>query len=134
MKKHSREGVITHKFVEMMKLMNVYLNHFPKHEKQALCSQIRNTAYGLFNLITEGYKRYHKKTTLTQIDVMHEQLRMLVYLAYELGYFRFGSGEMLEVGAEELEGHRYMAISKLVDELGKMIGAWIANAKEKCEW
>ena len=65
MKKHSREGVITHKFVEMMKLMNVYLNHFPKHEKQALCAQIRSTAYGLFNLITEGYKRYHKKTTLT---------------------------------------------------------------------
>lgn len=57
MKKHSREGVITHKFVEMMTLMNVYLNHFPKHEKQALCAQIRNTAYGLFNLITEGYKR-----------------------------------------------------------------------------
>ena len=74
MKKHSREGVITHKFVEMMKLMNVYLNHFPKHEKQALCAQIRNTAYGLFNLITEGYKRYHKKTTLTQIDEMYQRL------------------------------------------------------------
>jgi len=134
MKKHSREGVITHKFVEMMTLMNTYLNHFPKHERQALCAQIRNTAYGLFSLITEGYKRYHKKTTLTQIDVMHEQLRMLVYLAYELGYFRFGAGERLEVGAEEIEGHRYMAISKLVDELGKMIGAWIVNAKEKGEW
>ncbi len=134
MKKHSREGVITHKFVEMMKLMNIYLNHFPKHEKQALCAQIRNTAYGLFNLITEGYKRYHKKTTLTQIDVVHEQLRMLVYLSYELGYFRFSAGERLSNSAEETEGHRYMAISKLVDEIGKMIGAWIASAKEKGEW
>ena len=134
MKKHSREGVITHKFVEMMTLMNVYLNHFPKHEKQALCAQIRNTAYGLFNLITEGYKRYHKKTTLTQIDVMHEQLRMLAYLAYELGYFRYGAGEQLATGAEETEGHRYMAISRLIDELGKMIGAWIVSAKEKGEW
>jgi len=134
MKKHSREGVITHKFVEMTKLLNIYLNHFPKHEKQALCAQIRNTAYGLFNLITEGYKRYHKKTTLTQIDVMHEQLRMLTYLAYELGYFRFSAGERLASEAEDTEGHRYMAISKLVDELGKMIGAWIASAKEKGEW
>jgi hypothetical protein len=115
MKKHSREGVITHKFVEMMKLMNIYLNHFPKHEKQALCAQI-------------------KKTTLTQIDVMHEQLRMLTYLSYELGYFRFGAGEQLATGAEETEGHRYMAISRLIDELGKMIGAWIVSAKEKGEW
>ena len=34
MKKHSREGVMTHKFVEMMKLMNIYLNHSEAHKRR----------------------------------------------------------------------------------------------------
>lgn len=39
MKKHSREGVITHKFVEMMKLMNIYLNHrLPEAHKRRLAA------------------------------------------------------------------------------------------------
>ena len=128
MKKHSREGVITHKFVEMMKLMNIYLNHFPKHEKQALCAQIRNTAYGLFNLITEGYKRYHKKTTLTQIDVMHEQLRMLINLAFKLGYYEYKTGK--DKGHTPSEAlRRYSSLSGLIDSLGEMIGGWIRSLR-----
>jgi len=43
------------------KLMNVYLNHFPKHEKYALANRIRNTAYEVYELIMEGQKRYFKK-------------------------------------------------------------------------
>jgi hypothetical protein len=55
--------------VEMLKLLNVYLNHFPKHEKYALANQIRNTAYEIYDLIAEGQKRYYKKTSLTQMDI-----------------------------------------------------------------
>lgn len=54
---------LARRFVETMQLLNVYLNHFPKHEKYALCGLIRSTAYELFDLITEGQKRYHKKTS-----------------------------------------------------------------------
>lgn len=132
-KTYSRDGVIPHKFIEMMRLLNVYLNHFPKHERHALCSEIRITAYRLFNLITEAFKRYYKKTTLTQIDITHEQLRMQIYLAYELGYFGFSSGKEAEK-RDEVEGHRYLTISRLIDELGKLIGAWIGNAKARGEW
>ncbi len=132
MKKHSRDGVITHKFVETMKLMNIYLNHFPKHERYALCARIRTTAYAVYDLIVEGMKRYHKKTTLTALDIAHEQLRMQVFLAHELGYFGY-----TKCAADDNEGtepKRYMAISRHIDELGKMIGAWIVSAKERGEW
>ena len=50
--------------MEFMKLLNIYLNHFPKFEKYALSNRIRNTSYELYDLITEGEKRYYKKTTL----------------------------------------------------------------------
>jgi four helix bundle protein len=117
------------KFIEFAKLMNIYLNHFPKHEKYALADRIRNTAYQVYDLITEGQKRYHKKTTLTTLDIAHEQLRMQLYLACELGYFRFKDGSKAD-NAEELEAHRWQAISKLVDELGRMIGGWIKREAE----
>jgi len=121
-----REAALVRKFIETSKLINVYLNHFPRHEKYALCSRIRNSAYEVFDLVTEGQKRYHKKTTLTQLDVAHERLRMQLFLAYELGYFKFKDGRSA-ADAAELEAHRWQAISKLVDELGRMIGGWIRH-------
>lgn len=88
-----REAALVRKFMDFAKLMNVYLNHFPKHERYALCNRIRNSSYEVYDLITEGQKRYHKKTTLTSLDIAHEQLRMQLFLAYELGYFRFTDGK-----------------------------------------
>lgn len=130
---HSEAG-LNRKFMEFAKLLNIYLNHFPKHEKYALANKIRNTAYDVYDFISEGQKRYHKKTTLTNLDIAHEKLRMQLYLAYELGYFRFKDGKQSEKNPDELEEHRFSVISKLNDELGKMIGGWIKKIKQENRW
>jgi hypothetical protein len=57
-----------------------------------------------------------------------------VYLAYELGYFRFKDGKTSQQTPDELEAHRYTTISGLVDELGRMIGAWIGKMKADKKW
>jgi len=116
----------------MMKLLNMYLNHFPRYEKYALSNGIRNTAYRVYDLITECQKRYHKKTSLTMLDIEHEKLRMQINLAYELEYFAFKNGaKNIKVAKPE---HRYLAISRLIDEIGKIIGAWINKLKELKEF
>jgi len=125
------EPALNRKFIETVKLLNVYVNHFPAHEKYALSNQIRKTAYELYDLITEGQKRYFKKTTLTNLDITHEKLRMQIYLAYEIGYFNFKDGRQSEKKVEE---KRYSAMSRQVDELGKMIGGWIKKIKEQNKW
>lgn len=51
------ETELNRKFIEFAKLLNIYLNHFPKHEKYALTNQIRSTAYEVYDLISEGQKR-----------------------------------------------------------------------------
>ena len=130
---HSEAG-LNRKFLEFIKLLNIYLNHFPRHEKYALSNRMRNTAYEVYDFITESQKRYYKKTTLTNLDIVHEKLRMQIYLAYELGYFRFKDNKKIEKSPEQLEGHRFIAISKLNDELGKMIGGWIKKTKEINKW
>lgn len=123
------EAKLDRKFTEMAKLMTAYLNHFPKHEKYALALEIRRAAYAVYGLIVEAQKRYHKKTTLTNLDVEHEKLRMLVRLAYALGYFGFKDGA--QTGRPEATAeHRYLALSRLVDELGRMIGGWIAADRQ----
>lgn len=128
------EPALNRKFMEFAKLLNIYLNHFPKHEKYALSNRIRNTAYDVYDFISEGQKRYHKKTTLTQLDIAHEKLRMQLYLAYELGYFKYKNGKQPEKAAATIELKRFVAISGMVDELGKMIGGWIKKIKDENRW
>jgi len=88
----------------------------------------------LYDYITEGRKRYYKKTTLTNLDIVHEKLRMQVHLAFELGYFRFKDGKEVDKNPEEQERKRYTTITLKVDELGKMIGGWIKVLKAENKW
>ena len=100
------EAHLDQKFMEFAKLMNIHLNHFPKHEKYGLALEIRRAAYDVYGFIVEAQKRYQKKTTLTNLDIRHEQLRMLVRLAHTLGYFEFKDGKTLkEVVVEYPIGH-----------------------------
>ncbi len=123
------EASLDRKFTEFAKLMNLYLNHFPTHEKYGLGLEIRRAAYDVYALIVECQKRYHKKTTFINLDIRHEQLRMLARLAHEMGYFDFKEGEKKhDKGRAE---HRYLSISLLIDELGRMIGGWIVADRDK---
>jgi four helix bundle protein len=121
------EAILNRKFMEMMKLLNIYLNHFPRNEKYALANNIRNTAYSIYDLITECQKRYYKKTSLTELDVTHQKLRMQIYLANELSYFTFKDGKQNR-GVDAPK--RFLAISNLIDEIGKIIGAWINKLRD----
>ncbi|MBA3836477.1 MAG: four helix bundle protein [Zymomonas sp.] len=125
------EAKLDQKYVAFVKLLNLYLNHFPKSERYGLALEIRRAAYDVYALIVECQKRYHKKTTLTQLDIRHEQLRMLTRLAHELGYFGFKDGTH---DTDKSRGeHRYLTLSRLIDELGRMIGGWLLADRAKEE-
>ena len=121
------EAAILHKCRELILLLNVNLNHFPRHEKYALCQQIRVAVYDVLKGLVECQKRYHNKTSLTRLDVQHEQLRTLVNLAFEMGYFGYHHHQRGRSDAESLR--RYTAVSILVNELGAMIGGWIRSLR-----
>lgn len=125
------EARLDSKFITFAKQLNLYLNHFPKHEKYGLSQQIRNKAYEVYGYIVESQKRYHKKTSLSNLDICHEQLRMFVRLAFELGYFKFKNGETGDKDWEKVENNRYLTLNRMIDEMGRMIGGWISLEKEK---
>ncbi len=120
------EAKLDTKFIEFTKQMNWYLNHFPRHEKYGICLQIRNKAYEVYGFIVESQKRYHKKTSLTNLDISHEQLRMFVRLAFEMGYFAYKDGALNEVHKKSPE-ERYEVLNRMIDELGRLIGGWIRD-------
>jgi hypothetical protein len=121
------EASIARKCTDLIALLNVHLNHFPKHERYALQQRIRDAAYDVFGLIVECQKKYHNKTSLTKLDIRHEQLRMFVNLGFELGYYKYEDGKRQRTQTEELR--RYTAVSVLINELGAMIGGWIRSLK-----
>lgn len=99
-----------------------YLAHFPNCHKYTLTQGIRQAFVDVYNLVTEAQKRYQKKTTLTQLDIRHEQLRMLVHLANELGLFGYSAGKK---DAQAQAAHRFTVLLRMIDELGRMIGGWL---------
>jgi hypothetical protein len=116
-----------HKCREMILLLNIHLNHFPRHEKYGLCQQIRQAAYDVYGLLVECQKRYHNKTSLQRLDTRHEQLRMFINLAFEMGYYLYHDHKH-DRSQHEAE-RRYTALSILVNELGAMIGGWIRSLR-----
>ena len=121
------QAAIHNKCKELILLLQVNLNHFPRHEKYGLCQEIRQCVYGVLAGIVECQKRYHNKTSLSKLDVQHEQLRVFVNLAWELGYFSYEHHKRARSEAESLR--RYTAVSVLVNELGAMIGGWIRSLR-----
>jgi hypothetical protein len=128
------EPIFVRKFITFAKQTNLYLNHFPKHEKYGLCAYIREDMYKVFDLMIEGQKRYHKKTTLSELDICHERLRAKLLLAYHLGYFGFKDGKTDGDNPLTIAEKRYANISFLCDEIGKLIGGWIKKIKEENRW
>lgn len=128
---HAQAG-LQRKLVLLGAQLGGYLRHFPSCHKFALTNSIRVAFVDVYNLVVEVQKRHNKKTAMIQLDVRHEQLRMLINLAHELGLFAHNAGKVID---KDIATHRYLTISLKVDEIGKMIGGWVqkefrSDAKE----
>ncbi|MGK9367513.1 diversity-generating retroelement protein Avd [Melioribacter sp. Ez-97] len=105
--------LIVKKIKDMIVYNNIMLKQFPKHEKYLLANKIREIGYEIYEFAITINKKFHKKTTFTNLNIKHELLRQLINLAYELKYI-------------DSQKHR---VSQLhIDEVGRMIGAWIKRA------
>jgi four helix bundle protein len=108
--------LIEDKCREMMLYGYQALKQFPKHEKHVLGAEIRLSMLQLQRLVITAFKRYHKKTTLTDLDIELAILKRQVRLAKDLRYL-------------DLKKYQHW-IEKLV-EIGRMIGGWIKSVKPK---
>lgn len=104
------------KTYDMILYGNQCLNQFPKSEKYALVAEIKRSMYALLRLIIEANKKYYKKTTAQQLDVELETLRT---------YIRLSADEQMRY----LPIKKYEHWSKLLNEIGRMVGGWMKTMK-----
>lgn len=105
-----RYYLIERKAKELIKYIDVYTRHFPKYQKYVLGERLRNQSQDLIDIIITINKKHYKKTDLSMLDVRHEQLRVNANISYELELVKYDM---------------YHHLANLIDEMGKMIGAWL---------
>ena len=127
----TNSSLLKSKISKMSSQLNIYLNHYPKHEKYALCNDTRTSAYELLKIVVIIEKKYNKKTHLTDLDIACSMLKHQLKLGYDLGYFNFKDGKRDESKVEAVR--KYKVIAEMVNEIGKMIGGWIKANDSRIE-
>jgi hypothetical protein len=102
--------LIRQKCEAMIEYGHIAIRQFPKMERHVLGAEIRTTMWQVLRLIVICNKRYHKKTTLQELDAEIDLLRSQVRMAKNLNYLDF---------------KKYENWAKLNDEIGRMTGGWI---------
>lgn len=104
--------LIRQKCEAMIEYGHVAIRQFPKMERHVLGAEIRTTMWQILRLIVVCNKRYHKKTTLQELDAEIDLLRSQVRMAKNLGHLDF---------------KKYENWSTLNDEIGRMLGGWVKS-------
>lgn len=86
------------------------LAQYPKSEKFALAADIKRCMHRILEKVIEANKKYYKKTTLQELDVEVAKLKAFLRLSQELEFLSF---------------KKYEIWSKMVVEIGKMLGGWL---------
>ncbi|MFY9328507.1 MAG: diversity-generating retroelement protein Avd [Georgfuchsia sp.] len=107
--------LIRQKCEAMIEYGYIALRQFPKYERHVLGADIRATLWRLLRLIVICHKRYHKKTTLQDLDAELDILRSQVRIAKSMAYLDF---------------QKYEHWAKLNDEIGRMLGGWLKGQRE----
>jgi hypothetical protein len=102
------------KVEQMIQYAYAPLRNFPKAEKHVLSAEIQQSMYRLLRLVIVINRRYHKKTTMQELDAELDLLRSLVRLAADLQFLPF---------------RQYEIWSRHLAEIGRMVGGWMAWAR-----
>lgn len=107
---------IKRKVEDMIAYGYTVLRQFPKAERHVLSQEIRNTMWALLRFVIVCNRRYHKKTTMQDLDAELDLLRSQIRVAQALGYLPF---------------RNYEVWSRHLDEIGRMIGGWFRTLSQQ---
>jgi len=110
------EFKILQKVQDLMIYSYPILNQFPKAEKFSFAQDIRHCLNELLELTITEEKRYIKKTTIENMDICNEKLKIYVRVAHDLKY---------------IDKHRFAVWETKIVEIGKMIGGLLKSVNGK---
>lgn len=108
------EAMLT-KLEELDDYTHIALRQYPKAERHLLTADTRMCVEKILRLTLTAWKRYHKKTTLHDLDIEIEVLRHLIRKAVRMKY---------------VTPQRYAIWASHVNELGRMLGGWLRAVRD----
>ena len=105
---------IRQKVEDMITYGYTALRQFPRSEKHTLAADIKQSMYKLLYLVIVTNKKYHKKTTMQELDSELDFLRSLIRVAMQLKFLPF---------------KKYENWAGMLNEIGRMIGGWFKSIK-----
>jgi hypothetical protein len=106
--------LIIQKIEDMMRYGYQAVAHFPKSERHVMSQEIRLATWRVMRGAVLCAKRYHKKTTLCDMDADLELLRRQIRMAKDLGILPF---------------KKYEIWARHLDEIGRIVGSWLKKVK-----
>ncbi len=100
---------IFHKTYEFIKWLHTLLNKFPKLEKYTMAQKIENTSLNFLESIIQSNNDFDKRQSLQKAIIELDKLRIFFRLSKDLQFISF---DQYEYG------------SKLINEIGRMLGGW----------
>ncbi len=102
------DGMILYqKLADLSEWLFPAVDRFPRREKFALCTQIKNCVYGMVRNTIRAQKSRDKLRHLFEVDLELEMLRFLVRQAHQAKY---------------LSSRRYQLVAMRLSEIGKIVG------------
>lgn len=105
--------ILWQKMEDFVEYLFPIVDRYPKHEKFALSSQIKNTCYGILHQIIRTNKSRQKLPGLYEIDTQLEFLRWLLRHSHRRKY---------------LSPRSYETAGKMVAEIGRIVGGLLKGA------
>ncbi len=114
-KKDTEELIIQQKVYDMILYAYPAIEQFPKSQKFSLAQDMKKNMNQIMRLVITANKKYTKKTTLQELDIEVTALKTYIRIACDLNY---------------LSIKKYEVWSKMLVEIGRMVGGWIKSTRE----
>ncbi|TXF11946.1 diversity-generating retroelement protein Avd [Pelomicrobium methylotrophicum] len=114
--RHSPYQALIEKLEELDAYSHQVMHQWPKIERHVLAAEVRASLLRARRLCAVAWKRRQKSSALFDLDIEIEVLRHFVRKAYRLRY---------------ITAHRLHVWARHIDEIGRMIGAWIKHEEHR---
>lgn len=104
------------KLYELYKLIHSYRNHLAKADRHSLWQRTENGCLELLELVVSAAQQSKaaKLPLLQKASIKLSVLRVLIRLAKD---------------TKMIDTKKYLALQRLIDEIGRMLGGWLRSIK-----
>jgi hypothetical protein len=104
------------KYYDLMTWLIPCTLNFPKSQRGVLARQLQSELFRTYEALVNAGKQIHPLNSLSDVDAGLVRLRTYLHLCRDLG--------LLSVS-------QYEHVSKIVGEVGRLLGGWIKTAANK---